>query len=184
MSRPSLLAAAALLILSAACSPSSTPAVVLPPPAVSTKDNAVIQPATASATAPAVGVAQAAPSSGQPSAGAALQGAFVKEEVNVTGSFTLNPATGRLVLSDDFGVVPGPDLYVVLSGAGDLTADYHAFSRMVTSSAKLNLGLLARTTGAQTYIVPEATDLTQFKTVVIWCESFSVAFAAAPLSGP
>jgi hypothetical protein len=109
-------------------------------------------------------------------------GAFVKEEVDVTGSYALDPASGALVFSDDFGVVTGPDLFVVLSGASDLTVDFHVFSDMVVNSAKLTLGPLARTNGAQTYAVPAGTDLAQFNTVVIWCESFSVAFAAAPLS--
>jgi len=79
-------------------------------------------------------------------------------------------------------VVTGPDLFVILSGADDLTVDYQTLSRMVVNSAKLTLAPLARTTGAQTYSVPAGTDLSQFKTVVIWCESFSVAFAAAPLA--
>jgi hypothetical protein len=53
---------------------------------------------------------------------------------------------------------------------------------MVTSSPKLTLAPLANITGSQTYAVPEGADLSQFNTVVIWCESFSVAFAAAPLA--
>lgn len=112
-----------------------------------------------------------------------LSGAFVKEEVLVTGSYTLDPATGQLVFSEDFLVSTGPALHVILSGASDLTVDYVTFSQMVTGAAYLELGALAAPEGAQTYTVPQGTDLTQFNTVVIWCADFDVAFAAAALSG-
>jgi hypothetical protein len=115
-------------------------------------------------------------------AAAILSGEFVKGEVSVMGGYTLDPATGTLTFRDDFGVVTGPDLYVILSGAEDLSVDYRTLSQMVVNSAKLTLAPLAQTTGAQTYRVPAGTDLSQYKTVVIWCESFSVAFAAAPLA--
>jgi hypothetical protein len=68
-----------------------------------------------------------------------LTGAFVKEEVSVTGSYTLDPATGALTFSEDFAVVTGPDLFVILSGASDLTVDYQTFSQMVVNSPRLTL---------------------------------------------
>lgn len=110
-----------------------------------------------------------------------LSGTFVKEEVPVRGSYTLDPASGQLRFSDDFTVVPGPDLYVILSGASDLTVDYVTFSRAVDGAPRLTLGALASSAGAQTYVIPAGTGLSVYRTVVVWCQSFSVAFAAAPL---
>jgi hypothetical protein len=75
----------------------------------------------------------------------------------------------------------GPDLVVALSGASDLTADYVTFSNAVVNSPYLKLGPLASPTGAQEYIVPQGTGLSVYNTVVVWCQSFDVAFAAAPL---
>ena len=189
------LAASAVACVLAACAPPPTPVAGLPAPSVSTE---AVQPASISTEAmpELIGVMTVAPEAtpepteARPEATEAMpepaiaqiSGAFVKEEVSVTGSYTLDPATGELVFSNDFGVVAGPDLFVVLSGASDLSVDYRAFSDMVVHSAKITLGPLARTNGSQTYHVPEGTDLAQFNTVVIWCESFSVAFAAAPLA--
>ena len=74
-----------------------------------------------------------------------------------------------------------PDLYIILSGASDLTVDYRTLGQTVVKEAKLILSPLARTSGGQTYRVPEGTDLRQYQPVVVWRQSFSVAFAAAPL---
>jgi Electron transfer DM13 len=35
--------------------------------------------------------------------------------------------------------------------------------------------------GDQTYVVPSGTDLTKFKSVVVWCTEFSVNFISAAL---
>jgi Electron transfer DM13 len=112
---------------------------------------------------------------------ATLTGMFVKEEVPASGSYTLDPAAGQLVFSDDFTVSTGPDLYIILSGASDLSVDYVAFGQMVVKEPKVTLGALASPSGGQTYTVPEGTDLSQYHSIVVWCQSFNVAFAAAPL---
>ena len=177
----------------AACTPEATQAPPLPAPAVSTTVPQSVAVATAAPTGAAVEsqapmpvattVAATEPPAPVP-APALLSGAFVKEEVSVTGSYTLDPASSTLVFSDDFRVSQGPDLFVVLSGASDLTVDYLTFSSMVTGSTILTLGPLANISGAQTYFVPTGTDLSSFRTVVVWCQAFSVAFAAAPLAAP
>lgn len=110
-----------------------------------------------------------------------LSGAFVKGEVPVSGSYTLDVANSTLTLSDDFQVVPGPDLYIILSGVGDLSLDYQTFSAQVLGAPLLRLGPLSQSAGAQTYTIPPGTGLAAYQSVVIWCDSFSVEFAAAPL---
>lgn len=161
-------------------------------PAVSTqsKPHTQEQPtqAPASASAPTE-PAQVAPSP-QPTVGdsqgesptaPAAAHSFVRMEVPVRGSFVLDAAANAVRFSEDFNVQPGPDLFVILSGANDLSLDYVSFSSTVTDTPILFLGTLASTSGAQEYTIPPGTDLSQFNTVVIWCKPFSVAFAAAPL---
>ena len=117
-----------------------------------------------------------------PVAVAMISGLFDKGEVAVTGSFTLDPTTNVLSFSDDFKISPGPDLYVILSGADDVTQDFQSFSQVVTARPILYLGILISASGAQDYTIPAGTDLAPYKTVVIWCKQYSVEFAAAKLT--
>jgi hypothetical protein len=79
---------------------------------------------------------------------------------------------GRVLTLTGFEVNNGPDLRVYLvPGDGVDTGDH------------LDLGGLKGNVGDQQYKVPAETDLGRYKTVVIWCRAFSVAFARAPLKG-
>ncbi len=110
-----------------------------------------------------------------------ISGVFVPQEVLPKGSFTLDPASGVLRFSEDFLVSTGPDLYVILSGASEVNLEYHAFSQQVLASPKLDLAQLKAISGAQEYALPAGTDLSQYHSVVVWCQTYSVAFIAAPL---
>lgn len=46
----------------------------------------------------------------------------------------------------------------------------------------VELGKLKGNLGNQNYTVPAGTDLSQFRSAVLWCQRFSVAFGAADLS--
>ncbi|WP_421723773.1 DM13 domain-containing protein [Bauldia sp.] len=81
-----------------------------------------------------------------------------------------------IVRLTDFEVTNGPDLEVWLVKNGDITS-----SSDVTDSEWVSLGQLKGNIGDQNYIVPEGTDLSEFGSVVIWCEQFSVLFSAATL---
>jgi len=64
----------------------------------------------------------------------------------------------------------GPDLFVYLSPSEEgYTAD------------ALELGGLKASDGSFNYEVPPGTDITRFKSAVIWCKAFSVQFATATL---
>jgi hypothetical protein len=79
-------------------------------------------------------------------------------------------APGRYHLRlEDFSVRNGPDLYVYLSTDADDYAD-----------DALNLGLLKATDGSFGYDIPAGTDVTGFKSAIIWCKQFSHLFAVAP----
>lgn len=80
-----------------------------------------------------------------------------------TGSFTV-----RL---EGFAVRNGPDLYVYLSPSAD---GYAADS--------VELGRLKADRGNQNYRVPDGTDVSGSRSVVIWCKQFGVLFATAPLT--
>jgi hypothetical protein len=86
-------------------------------------------------------------------------------------------ATGARVLRlSGFRVTNGPDLKVWLVEAADISA-----SQDVTASRWQSLGPLHGNIGDQTYPLPPGTNPAQFGSVVIWCEQFSVLFAAARL---
>ena len=72
---------------------------------------------------------------------------------------------------EEFSVRNGPDLFVYLSPSAEGDAD-----------GSLNLGELKATDGAFNYDVPPGSDVSQFKSAIIWCRQFSVLFAVAPLS--
>jgi hypothetical protein len=89
------------------------------------------------------------------------------------GSFEITTTSGttRVALGDDFSVQRGPDVYVVLSPGPK-----------VPKQGALNLGKLARFSGAQSYQIPAGTDLAAYTHVVIWCRKYDVAMGTAPLA--
>lgn len=79
---------------------------------------------------------------------------------------------GRYVLRvEDFSVRNGPDLYVMLSPAAEGYRD-----------GALELGRLRATDGSFNYEIPSGSDLTAFKSAVVWCKQFGVLFATAALT--
>jgi hypothetical protein len=110
---------------------------------------------------------------------AVAKGEFHKAEKAGSGTATLYQlADGKRVLRlTDFSVENGPDLHVRLIAADD--------ARDTASVAKtdhVELGKLKGNQGSQNYDVPENVDLSKYKVVSIWCNRFSVNFAAAPLA--
>ena len=73
---------------------------------------------------------------------------------------------------EEFSVRNGPDLFVYLSTSAEDFKD-----------GSLELGELKATDGAFNYEVPAGTDVSQYKSAVVWCKEFGVLFAVAPLSG-
>ncbi|NOX74619.1 MAG: DM13 domain-containing protein [Alphaproteobacteria bacterium] len=93
-----------------------------------------------------------------------------KAEILQTGS-------GAFVLRlSDFEVTNGPDLKVYLSAARNPVK-----SSDVLAARFVSLGPLKGNIGDQNYILPGDIDVTNFGSVVIWCEQFSVLFASAGL---
>jgi hypothetical protein len=106
------------------------------------------------------------------------KGEFHKADKNGSGTATIYQlAAGKRVLRlTNFSVENGPDLHVRLIAAAD--------AKDTTSVAKtdhVELGKLKGNQGSQNYDVPENVDLSKYQVVSIWCNRFSVNFAAAPL---
>ena len=87
-------------------------------------------------------------------------------------------ADGKRVLRlSNFATDNGPDLHVRLIAADD------AKDTVSVAKAKfVELGKLKGNKGNQNYSLPADVDLSKYKVVSIWCNRFSVNFAAAPLS--
>ncbi|MDQ1686722.1 MAG: hypothetical protein QOC82_3459 [Frankiaceae bacterium] len=130
-----------------------------------------------------VGVPASAVSSGKPEAATAAAsrkqnvalaaGPFkVADEGSASGTATLvkRAAGDRVLTLTHFAVNNGPDLRVYLvPGDGKDTGKH------------IDLGGLKGNKGNQKYDVAAGADTARYRTVVIWCRAFSVAFARARL---
>jgi len=102
-------------------------------------------------------------------------GTFISGEHDTSGTALVValPDGSLVVRFEDLDTSNGPDLRVVLS-TDDASDAWKYDGRHILGELKGNIG-------DQNYTIPLDVDLTQFGSVVIWCERFSVAFGAAPL---
>lgn len=77
-----------------------------------------------------------------------------------------------VVRLEDFEVTNGPDLHVLLSTSDDPAADLGDY---------IDLGSLKGNVGNQNYDVPADMDVSQYRSVIIYCEPFHVLFSSAVL---
>lgn len=106
-------------------------------------------------------------------------GSFIDRSHPASGqALVLTDGTQRVLRLEDFATDNGPDLNVYLVAAppdtaeGELAADH------------VDLGDLKGNIGDQNYEIPDGVDLSRYRTVVIWCVRFGVAFGAAGLEAP
>ena len=106
------------------------------------------------------------------------KGEFHKADKAGKGTATIYQLdNGKRVLRlTNFSVENGPDLHVRL-----IKADDAKDTASVAKTDHVELGKLKGNKGNQNYDVPENVDLSKYKVVSIWCNRFSVNFAAAPL---
>ena len=83
----------------------------------------------------------------------------------------------RILRLSEFETDNGPDLHVRLIAADDAKD-----TDSVKKAEFVELAKLKGNKGSQNYDVPENVDLSKYKVVSIWCNRFSVNFAAAPLT--
>jgi hypothetical protein len=82
----------------------------------------------------------------------------------------------RILRLSDFETDNGPDLHVRLIAADDAKD-----TDSVKKAEFVELAKLKGNKGNQNYDLPKDVDLSKYKVVSIWCNRFSVNFAAAPL---
>jgi len=103
---------------------------------------------------------------------------FTKKKYKIKGQWSVVQENGRTIIrfSEDFKTKNGPDLKVFLSpqSVGDVTG------RTALDGA-VTLGVLKSNKGTQDYIVPNGVSLTNFSSVLIHCEAFSVLWGGGSL---
>lgn len=106
-------------------------------------------------------------------------GTFVAAEKPTTGTARIISENGQryLVLDSAFSTSDqGPDLHVLLDPASQPPKTYQNLSRYV------NLGKLQKYSGEQRYPIPAGINLSNFKSVVIWCRMANATFGYASLA--
>jgi hypothetical protein len=106
-------------------------------------------------------------------------GAFRSLEHETSGTARLlESASGERTLRlDDLRTSNGPDLVVILSPTPATEGSWTAYGE-----GQLSLGPLKGNLGSQNYAIPAGTDLSRYRSAVVWCRRFKVAFGSAPLS--
>jgi hypothetical protein len=93
-----------------------------------------------------------------------------------TGPVKLVEVGGRhFVRFENVAIQNGPDLHVYLSP--DTGGRY-------VDATSLYLGSLKATNGSFNYEIPSGTDLSPYRSVVVWCRAFAVLFTWADLAAP
>ena len=107
------------------------------------------------------------------------KGEFHNAEKASSGTATVYQlADGKRILRlSDFATDNGPDLHVRL-----IVADDAKDTASVAKADYVEVAKLKGNKGAQNYELPEKVDLDRYRVVSIWCNRFSVNFAAAPLT--
>lgn len=93
------------------------------------------------------------------------------------GSGRVTVTARSVFLESDFKVGPGPAYHVYLSPRAEIRR-----SADVTAAPFVDLGRLRAFEGSQRYALPDGIDLAQYRSVVIWCEEFSVLISPADLA--
>lgn len=111
---------------------------------------------------------------------ALAQGSFIDIDPihGAVGSATIYelPDGSRVLRFEDFRSKNGPDLHVYLS----TEAPTSTFAGL--GENEVHLGALKGNVGNQNYAVPADVDLSQYRSVVIYCVPFKVVFSTAEFS--
>jgi len=111
-------------------------------------------------------------------AGETAEKHFVKKRYEISGTAkieTIGTET-HLILSEDFKTKSGPDLKVFLTKKpiGELTGK-------AVIEHGLKLGVLKSNQGSQSYIIPDDINLSDYESIVIHCEAFTVLWGGFDL---
>jgi hypothetical protein len=90
-------------------------------------------------------------------------------------SLLLLPDGTYILRLENLDTSNGPDVHIFLSPQS-ASAEDSAFAQ-----SALDLGTMKANQGNANYAVPAGTDVTRYRSAVIWCQRFSVGFGVAPL---
>lgn len=111
-------------------------------------------------------------------AATSISGNFVKKQKSIKGSWEVVQRGDQTVIifADDFKAKNGPDLKVFLSPqtVGDVNG------KTATDGSVL-LGELTSIKGGQEYLVPAGVNLSDFQSVLVHCEAYSVLWGGGDL---
>ncbi|MCL1466220.1 DM13 domain-containing protein [Argonema galeatum] len=106
-------------------------------------------------------------------------GTFMNGEHPTQGIARIIVENGKryLVLGNTFKTNNGPDLYVILhrSDAPPISG--------IRRQDYVSIGRLQKVSGMQRYAIPANVNLTNFRSVAIWCRRFNATFGYAALGG-
>lgn len=108
-------------------------------------------------------------------------GSFISHEHETSGTATVieSPDGSRVLAIENLDTTNGPDVHVWLS-ASDVVPGFDGW--FVAGGAPfIDLGPIKGNQGNQVYEIPEGVDLTEYRSVSLWCVQFSVSFGAAQL---
>lgn len=108
-------------------------------------------------------------------------GTFVAAEKPTMGTARIVSEVGHKYLELDSAFSTsdqGPDLHVLLETSARPPRSY------TNLGSAVNLGKLSKYSGAQRYPIPDAINVSNFNSVVIWCRMANATFGYAPLQPP
>ncbi len=108
----------------------------------------------------------------------ATSGDFIKKSKTLKGSWSVIERDGKtfIVFADNFRAAKGPDLKIFLSPK--TVSD--ATGKNAVDGA-VNIGELKTTKGTQEYEVPAGIDLSEYGSVLVHCEAYSVLWGGGNL---
>jgi hypothetical protein len=112
-------------------------------------------------------------------------GTFVSGEYETQGKASITKKDGKsfIELNQSFKTSEsGPDLVVVLHRANNVIASTKPPYHSLKEGDYIVLSPLKKYSGSQTYSIPDNINLTDYKSVGIWCRKFNATFGAATLS--
>lgn len=111
-------------------------------------------------------------------------GQFQSGEHPTSGQAQLIEQAGQtyIAFADDFQTDNGPDLVVVLHRSADVISSTQPPAYSLNEADYIVLAPLQSTSGAQQYLIPQGTNLADYRSVAVWCRQFNATFGAANLT--
>jgi Electron transfer DM13 len=105
-------------------------------------------------------------------------GVFVSVHHPTTGTAKLIKLTDGSFIArlEGFQTDNGPDVHVWVSQTSTIS------DVALRASPYTDLGTLKSTNGNQNYVIPSSVDVSQIKSIVIWCKAANIAFGGAALN--